>query len=564
MRPLSTVLSAMLLRTFCTATCFWALAIGAADAQQTSQPAVIKTPATEDGKIDSVVGRGQKLENERRWGEAVTLYEEALRTNPTDHDLATRHEIAKIHYDLGRRYHDSSFLRSLGSLDQRETLALYGEVLSKIQSHYVVEPDWTALVRRGTAGLEVALGEAAFVRQTGLTATRPEIDAFREQLVRQMQNQPIRDRQQAIDAVTQAVQLARLHLHLPAAPVILEFACGAAGSLDEYSAYLTGDQLNDVYSQIEGNFVGLGIELKAQDSTLLIVKVITGSPAERAGLKAQDRIVAVGSRSTTDLSTDQAADLLQGAEGSLVELTIQTSGSAARKLVVRRQHVEVPSIDDVKIVDREKGIGYLKLTCFQKTTSRDLDAALWRLQSQGMRSLIMDLRGNPGGLLTSSVEVADKFVYDGVIVSTHGRSSLEDYNYTAHKAGTWDVPLVVLIDGDSASASEIFAGAIRDHKRGTIIGQRSYGKGSVQGIFPLAAAGAGVRLTTAKFYSPSGAAISKVGVSPDIAVVRTAKPVDGATTARSDQDDVMVAALKHLRLGTRRETFAGKSQVLAK
>jgi len=566
----STVLTpALLLRTFCTAICAWAVAVGALQAQQPSQPPAIKTPAADNGQIDSVVRRGQKLENEHRWGEAVTLYEEALRENPTDHNLSTRHELAKIHYDLGRRYHDTSFLRSLSSLDQRETLALYGEVLSKIQSHYVVEPDWAALVRRGTASLEVALGEASFVRQTGLTAGRPEIDAFREKLVQQMQSQTIRDRQQAIDAVTHAASLARQQLRLPPAAVILEYACGAAGSLDEYSAYLTGDQLNDVYSQIEGNFVGLGIELKAQDSTLLIVKVITGSPAERAGLKAQDRIVAVGSRSTTDLTTDQAADLLQGAEGTLVELTIQTPGAATRKMAVRRQHVEVPSIDDVKIVDREKGIGYLKLTCFQKTTSRDLDAALWRLQNQGMRSLIMDLRGNPGGLLTSSVEVSDKFIEEGVIVSTHGRSSLEDYNYTAHKAGTWGVTLVVLIDGDSASASEIFAGAIRDHKRGTIIGQRSYGKGSVQGIFPLAAAGAGVRLTTAKFYSPSGAAISKVGVSPDIEIRRAAKPADDAPNAAApsagpDKDDVLAAAVNHLRFSGRRETAAGTSRALAK
>jgi carboxyl-terminal processing protease len=540
------------------------LAAGLAQSQQRNQPVAVKTPASADeGQLDSVVRRGQKLENEHRWGEAVTLYEEALRENPADHSLATRHELAKIHYDIGRRYHDTSFLRSLGTLDQRETLALYGEVLSKIQSHYVVEPDWAALVRRGTAGLEVALGETPFVRQVGLTAGRPEIDAFRQQLVQQMQSLTIRDRQQAIDAVTQAAQLAK-QLRLPPAAVILEYACGAAGSLDEYSAYLTSDQLNDVYSQIEGNFVGLGIELKAQDNTLLIVKVITGSPAERAGFKAQDRIIAVGSRTTTDLTTDQAADLLQGAEGTIVELTIQTSGATPRKVAVRRQHVEVPSVDDVKIVDREKGIGYMKLTCFQKTTSRDLDAALWRLQTQGMRSLIMDLRGNPGGLLTSSVEVADKFIYDGVIVSTHGRSSLEDYNYTAHKAGTWDVPLVVLIDGDSASASEIFAGAIRDHHRGTIIGQRSYGKGSVQGIFPLAAAGAGVRLTTAKFYSPSGAAISKVGVSPDIVVTRAAKPVDGAASAASEKDEVLVAAVDHLRIGGRRETAASTTQALAK
>ncbi len=248
----------------------------------------------------------------------------------------------------------------------------------------------------------------------------------------------------------------------------------------------------------------------------------------------------------------------------MVELTIQSANLAARKVVVRRQHVEVPSIDDVKLVDRQQGIGYLKLTCFQKTTSRDLDAALWRLNREGMRSLIMDLRGNPGGLLTSSVEVADKFVNEGVIVSTRGRSSLEDYNYTAHKAGTWDVPLVVLIDGDSASASEIFAGAIRDHNRGTIIGQRSYGKGSVQGIFPLTTAGAGVRLTTAKFYSPSGAAISKVGVKPHIEVRRTAKPTDEVASAGADQDDVLSAAVNHLRFAGRRQTTAGATRPVAK
>src|SRR5205823_612092 len=156
-----------------------------------------------------------------------------------------------------------------------------------------------------------------------------------------------------------------------------------------------------------------------------------------------------------------------------VELTAQSANEEPRRIVVRREHVEVPSVDDVKILDREYGVGYAKITCFQKTSSRDLDAALWRLHREGMRSLVLDLRGNPGGLLTSAVEIADKFIDDGVIVSTRGRNSLEDYNYTAHRAGTWHTPLVVLIDSDSASASEIFAGAIHDHRRGTIIGQRS-------------------------------------------------------------------------------------------
>ena len=159
-----------------------------------------------------------------------------------------------------------------------------------------------------------------------------------------------------------------------------------------------------------------------------------------------------------------------------------------------------------------------------------------------MRSLVIDLRGNPGGLLTAAVEVADKFLEGGSIVSTRGRSPQEDFNYTAHQSGTWRVPLTVLIDYDSASASEIFAAAIRDHHRGTIVGVRSYGKGSVQGIFPLGFASAGVRLTTAKFYSPSLKAISNVGVEPDIVVREAAKPVGNGATEVSDQKDPILSA----------------------
>jgi carboxyl-terminal processing protease len=163
-----------------------------------------------------------------------------------------------------------------------------------------------------------------------------------------------------------------------------------------------------------------------------------------------------------------------------------------------------------------------------------------------MRSLVIDLRGNPGGLLTASVEVADKFIADGPIVSTRGRSEQENFSYRAHRPGTWRVPLVVLIDGDSASASEILAGAIQDHRRGVIVGRRSYGKGSVQGIFALTPLAenvrCGVRLTTAKFYAPSGRPISHAGVTPEVEVRLTAKPADGAKAPQSLLDDADVAA----------------------
>ena len=177
-----------------------------------------------------------------------------------------------------------------------------------------------------------------------------------------------------------------------------------------------------------------------------------------------------------------------------------------------------------------------------------------------MRSLIVDVRGNPGGLLTSSVEIADRFVSSGVIVSTQGRNPMEDFTHRAQASNTWRVPLVVLIDENSASASEIFAAAIRDHKRGTIVGHQSYGKGSVQGIFPLNVSGGGVRLTTAKFYSPKGTAISQVGVKADVIVQEVAK-TDGTTDSDDDaalrigiQAANREAQLRNARLQQQRST----------
>ena len=189
------------------------------------------------------------------------------------------------------------------------------------------------------------------------------------------------------------------------------------------------------------------------------------------------------------------------------------------------------------------GIGYLRLTSFQKTTSRDLDYALWELNKQGMRGLIIDLRGNPGGLLDAAVEVADKFLEAGTIVSTRGRGFQEDMDYQARLVGTWRVPLVVLLDRESASASEILAGAIRDQRRGTIVGERSYGKGSVQGIFPLHSMNGGIRLTTAKFYSPNGKAISGHGVQPHVRVQLVAKSYDVLAGVTKANDAAFSVAL---------------------
>jgi len=196
----------------------------------------------------------------------------------------------------------------------------------------------------------------------------------------------------------------------------------------------------------------------------------------------------------------------------------------------------------------QDGIAYLKITSFQKTTGRSMDAALHSLNRAGMRGLILDLRGNPGGFLDASIDLADKFLSHGLIVSTRGRSAREDVDYRAHDLGTWKTPLIVLIDKDSASASEIFAGAIHDHRRGLVVGECSYGKGSVQGIFPLSASPVGVRLTTAKFYSPNGHAISGRGVTPDVVVQKANKlPVADGNRPKLVTDPVLDTAVSLLR-----------------
>lgn len=480
----------------------------------------------------------------------MAVYEDGVRQHPSERALQRRFEFTRLHHDVARRYNDSSFRDSLLRLSFNESLDLYSEVLLKIQTHYVEAPHWKELVERGTNAFEVAMSEPAFLEGCRVRTDGPALDQFRQELRRTLGPRMIQSRNDARTSVSLVAAMAAERLGVSQNAVVLEYACGAADTLDLYSSYLTPGQLNDIYSQIEGNFVGLGIELKADNGSLLIVRVIPGSPAQKGGLRDGDRILAVDGQQTRDCSTDRAANLLQGEAGSVANLVVESPNQQPRQLRIRRERVEVPSIDDVRIVDRPQGVGYLKLTCFQKTTSRDLDTALWNLHRQGMRSLIIDLRGNPGGLLVSAVEVADKFIERGVIVSTHGRNSQEDFTYSAHEPGTWRMPLVLIIDQDSASAAEIFAGAIRDHRRGTLVGTRSYGKGSVQGIFPLGSSSAGLRLTTAKFYSPKGYPFVGVGVQPDLTVHNVARPADAASVASptgTNDDPMLATALEAVR-----------------
>jgi carboxyl-terminal processing protease len=219
--------------------------------------------------------------------------------------------------------------------------------------------------------------------------------------------------------------------------------------------------------------------------------------------------------------------LIGGPEGSVVQLEVERPSGRMAQMSLPRRSVAVRSVSDVQLIDPSSGVGYMKLDTFAASSAAELEQALWALQQQGMRSLVLDLRGDPGGLLTTAVEVADLFLPQGTIVSTRGRHASDNTSQAASRDQTWKVPLVVLVDENSASASEILAAAIQENGRGIVVGRRTYGKGTVQTLFPLQSVSAGLRLTTAKFYSPTGREMSGAGVEPDI-------PVSGAPSGLND------------------------------
>lgn len=492
--------------------------------------------------LQAAIDKGLEYEQARMWGEAIRHYEKATRDFPNDVTLYQRMVISRLRYDVGRRFKDESYLQAVREMSVNSALDLYLEILANLQTHYVDEIDWARVLTHGTAALEVALSEQSFVDRVLPNTNAVAINQFRNTIHQQLQGRSTATRFDLRAAVTTVAQRGQSEIGLSGTVVALEYLSGAVSTLDPYTRLLSPRQLNEMFSNIEGNFVGLGLELKAMSDHLQILSVIPGGPAEKAGIVGGERIIGVAGTSTSTNEPEFVADLLRGPESSFVGIDIEGIDQTVRSIEVQRQRVEVPCVENIHFTDVENRVGYFRLTNFQKTTTRDVERALWQLHRQGMRSLVIDVRGNPGGLLSAAVEVADRFIGQGAIVTTRGRNVRENYDYRAHRANTWNVPLAVLIDGDSASASEIFAGAISDSGRGHIVGETSYGKGSVQGIFRMQTAQFGLCLTTAKFYSPSGRAISLNGVEPTVPVTPTyiaARP-NAAGRITTDQEDAVL------------------------
>ena len=319
---------------------------------------------------------------------------------------------------------------------------------------------------------------------------------------------------------------------------------GVLQSLDPYSAYMSPELFRNMQTDTKGEFGGLGIEIGMESGVVKVIAPIDGTPASKAGIKAGDYIVKIDNEQVQGKSLMEAVKLMRGPIGTSIKLTVRRVGKKkAIEFDIKRQVIEVKSVD-AKILGEKNKIGYLRLKSFNENSDQQLLKNIEDFEKKNKPiGYIVDLRNNPGGLLTQAIAITDFFLNDGEIVSTKGRNISETRKFFARKGDKIKgKPIIVIVNNGSASASEIFAGALKDHKRAIILGENTYGKGSVQSIIPLKNGG-GMRLTISKYYLPSGKSISEVGVTPDIEV----EEIDDSFKINTKTDNQLQYALNLLQ-----------------
>lgn len=465
--------------------------------------------------LDTQHKKARELEKAERWYEACVLYDQILQQDRDQPRLREAFHRCLRRYRQIQRHEDDLLQEKADDLAPSEALAIYDQVLGLIRDYYVEESltNIGRLYREGIHELRFALRNPAFVRRHLKRARQKDINFFKSKL-EEWVHASVRSRADANRQIEELLAEALTRRIMPAGVLVLELICGASHSLDEYSFYLSPSRM--ITSQGREKQQTIGVEIRVQKRSLLIERVYQKSPAAEAGLRRGDRLVRIEGEWLDPLDPQGAMDQLLGDPDTLVELEVIPQGrTESRTLKVARRPFPLSSVEHRTIRRFGKYVGYLRVYDFHSSTVQEVKSALTDLQSMPLDGLILDLRSNPGGLVRSGIAVAEMFLPEGVIARVQGRNEDLTRVYRADNGDALLVNMVVLVDQSTASAAEIVVGALKDHRRATILGQTTYGKCSIQVPIPLKPVPGGLRLTVARFASPSEHSFDSSGIEPD-------------------------------------------------
>lgn len=488
-------------------------------------------PAATASQIKTLRLQAELYEQQAHWDKACLVYETILYHQRNLSDIRDRYRHCLRRYFQLRRHRDPSFQKEVLTLGYAQSLRLYQLMLAYLSEHALDKQKATpeAMFRKGLEELHCALDNPAFVQMHATSATPQEIYAFRLGLKQIWGHRTVTNARQAGNQVREVALAALQKLRLNTTVVVMEFVCGSCYAVDDYTMYLTPAELRQLCDSLKGETVGVGLTLGLRGDRIIIKDVLSESPAAEIEppLLLEDRLLSIAGRPTASMSLEAASELLQGAAGSEVELVVESGVMGSRLVTLRRRAVFLPSVSAPEV--KPGAIGYIAIRGFSDATVQELDAALATLIKSEVRALVLDLRGNGGGVVNSAIDAARRFLPSGVITSIQSDDARQNTTYYARNAGALMIPLVVLIDGDTASAAEILAGALKENQRARLVGQSSFGKSCLQEVLRLSPSPGngfpgGLRITVSRFLSPSGVPYTGRGVEPHIFVERFFHP----------------------------------------
>jgi carboxyl-terminal processing protease len=512
--------------------CFLVLTTAVVAGESAPQARVDRPQARPTGTLTELQSQAAACEKRGDWIEACRCYDEIARRDRSRADARASYLRCLRHHHLVRRHQDPVYHQALTRLTPAQALDVYDQVLTAIASKYLDrrKTQWTLLFQCGVKELQLALEEPLFLREYLSDVTTDTVASFAQRLD-ECRDRKVGSRSDARLQVLGVLEAAQ-QVGIPLRPVLmtaltLEFASGACNALDEWTLFVTPGSAGE---GSRSRLPSIGVEVAVVQGQVVITRVYPNSPASEAGLMPQDRVVRIGTEAIDNLTADAVAERLRGDEGTVVDIEVLGHGQTASRIVaLTRRVVLIPSVESGvlplqagEIAPDAARIGVLRITSFQDNTLQEVKEALASLQSEpAVKALILDLRGNPGGLFEVAVQVAELFLGEGVVVIAQGPHRKFNKPYRAEISNPVTLPLVVLVDSDTASAAEVVAGALKEHRRATLVGETTYGKGSVQVTIlldkpPLDRMPAAIRVTVARLLSPTRQPYTGLGITPDV------------------------------------------------